>query len=250
MLVRRKSSHAPTQLVLQFGLKPGRDRMHRAPKTSEVRDRAVNAGIRSGDERRHAFELARTEIMLRVGHRRELERGLSTWLGKILRRQRQCRIAPRARLHRGFTFRFWFAFAVNPALDRTFPPRDDCRLAREPRWRFRLPFRVCFRGHLLFIAFPAVHQELRFFFGTFLLVNWRDLGTSPGLINSDPCRADRRREPALKHMVNAVDGSDFSPESRFALSGLRLLFLVRLDDCLRRTFWRGLHARRGLTLWA
>jgi len=116
MLVRRKSSHAPTQLVLQFGLKPGRDRMHRAPKTSEVRDRAVNAGIRSGDERRHAFELARTEIMLRVGHRRELERGLSTWLGKILRRQRQCRIAPRARLHRGFTFRFWFAFAVNPAL--------------------------------------------------------------------------------------------------------------------------------------
>src|SRR5450830_1681585 len=47
-----------------------------------------------------------------------------------------------------------------------------------------------------------------------------------------------------------VDGSDFSPESRFALSGLRLLFLVRLDDCLRRTFWRGLHARRGLTLWA
>ena len=157
MLVRRKSSHAPTQLVLQFGLKFGRDRMYRAPKTSEVRDRAVNAGIRSGDKRRHAFELARTEIMLRVAHRRELERNLSIWLGKMLRRQRQCRIAPRARLHRGFAFRFWFAFAVNPALDRTFPPRDDCRLAREPRWRFRLPFRVCFRGHLLFIAFPAVY---------------------------------------------------------------------------------------------
>src|SRR5664279_5542914 len=66
-------------------------------------------------------------------------------------------LAPRARLHRRFAFRFWFAFAVNPALDRTFPPRDDCRLAREPRWRFRLPFRVCFRGHLLFIAFPAVY---------------------------------------------------------------------------------------------
>src|SRR5450759_1922268 len=115
MLVRRKSSHAPTQLVLQFGLKPGRDRMHRAPKPSEVRDRAVNAGIRSGDGRRHAFELARTEIMLRVAHRRELERGLSTRLGKMLRRQRQCRIAPRARPHRGFAFRFWFSFAVNTA---------------------------------------------------------------------------------------------------------------------------------------
>src|SRR5664280_787201 len=51
-------------------------------------------------------------------------------------------------------------------------------------------------------------------------------------------------------MVNAVDGYDFSPESRFTLFGLRLLFLVRLDDGLRRTFWRGLHARRGLTLWA
>src|ERR1035437_991441 len=61
---------------------------------------------------------------------------------------------------------------------------------------------------------------------------------------------ERCTEPALKHMVNAVDGPDFSPESRFALFGLRLLFLVRLDDCLRRTFWRGLHARRGLTLWA
>ena len=78
MLGRRKSSHGPTQLVLQFGLKPGRDRMHRAPIASEVRDRAVNAGIRTGDERRHAFELARAEIMLRVVHRRELERGLST----------------------------------------------------------------------------------------------------------------------------------------------------------------------------
>jgi len=52
--------------------------MHRAPIASEVRDRAVNAGIRTGDERRHAFELARAEIMLRVVHRRELERGLST----------------------------------------------------------------------------------------------------------------------------------------------------------------------------
>ena len=39
MLVRRKSSHGPTQLVPQFGLKPGRDRMHRAPKSSEVRTR-------------------------------------------------------------------------------------------------------------------------------------------------------------------------------------------------------------------
>ena len=66
----------------------------------------------------------------------------------------------------------------------------------------------------------------------------------------EAARADRRREPALKHVVSAVDGSDFSPESRFALFGLRLLFLVRLDDCLRRTFWRGLHARCALTLWA
>src|SRR5674476_1102013 len=110
--------------------------MHRAPKTSEVRDRAVNAGIRSGDERRHAFELARTEIMLRVAHRRELERGLSTWLGKMLRRQRQCRIAPRARPHRGFAFRFWFAFAVNPALDRT------CLLYTSPSPRDRQKSRM------------------------------------------------------------------------------------------------------------
>jgi len=30
-------------------------------------------------------------------------------------------------------------------------------------------------------------------------VNWRDLGTPPGLIKSDTCRADRRRAPAPKH---------------------------------------------------
>jgi hypothetical protein len=32
-----------------------------------------------------------------------------------------------------------------------------------------------------------------------MIVNWRDLGTPPGLIKSDTCRADRRRDPAPKH---------------------------------------------------
>src|SRR5665647_3768633 len=39
MLVRRKSSHRTTQLDPQFRLKPGKDRMHRAPKASQAQTR-------------------------------------------------------------------------------------------------------------------------------------------------------------------------------------------------------------------
>ena len=33
------------------------------------------------------------------------------------------------------------------------------------------------------------------------IVNWHDLGTPPGIIKSDTCRADQHRDPTPKHIL-------------------------------------------------
>src|ERR1019366_385052 len=65
------------------------------------------------------------------------------------------------------------------------------------------------------------------------------LASPPYVIPALFSSALRYREALSAHSASVI--GTHTAESRFALFGLRLLFLVRLDDCLRRTFWRGLH---------
>lgn len=39
------------------------------------------------------------------------------------------------------------------------------------------------------------------------IVNWHDLGTPPGIVKSDTCRADQHRDPTPKHIEISATNS-------------------------------------------